>query len=60
LKPNEHSMVVDMTKSIVKLTNILLTLKENNEKNITTIKKVYNEKYAYMRSLLRGSRTEMQ
>ena len=42
LKPNEHFIVLDMTKSLVKSTNILFTLKENNENNVTTIKQVYN------------------
>ena len=38
LKPVEHALVVDMTKSLVKSSNILLTLKQNNEDNVTTIK----------------------
>ena len=38
LKPDEHALVVDMTKSLVKLSNILLTLKENNKDSVTTIK----------------------
>ena len=38
LKANEHSMLVDMTKSMVKPGNILCTLKENNKDNMTTIK----------------------
>ena len=49
LKANEHSMLVDMTKSLVKLGNILRTLKENNEDNMTTIKQVYNARYSYNR-----------
>jgi len=48
-----------MSKSQVKPTNILLTLKENNECNVTTIKQVYNARYTYKRSL-RGLRTELQ
>jgi len=51
LKSNEHAMVVDMTKSLVTPANILLTLKENNENNVTKIKQVYNVRYAYKRSL---------
>jgi len=31
-------MVEDMTKTSVKARNILLTMKERNEKNVTTIK----------------------
>ena len=42
LKMNEHSMLVDMTKSMVKSGNILRTLKENNEDNMTIIKQIYN------------------
>jgi len=48
-----------MTKSLVKPSNILLTLKQNNEDNVTTIKQLYNARYTYKRSL-RGSRTELQ
>ena len=59
LKANEHSMLVDMTKNMVKLGNILRTLKENNEENMTTIKQVYNARYSYKRSV-RGSRTKLQ
>ena len=59
LKPVEHALVVDMTKIFVKPSNILLTLKHNNEDNVTTIKQLYNARYTYKRSL-RGSRTELQ
>jgi len=59
LKPDEHALVVDMTKSQVKPSNILLTLKENNKDNVTTIKQLYNARYTYKRSL-RGSRTKLQ
>jgi len=45
LKPVEHALVVDMTKSLVKPSNILLTLKQNNEDNVTTIKQLYNARY---------------
>ena len=38
LQPDEHALVVDMTKTRVKPSNIVLTLKENNEDNVTTIK----------------------
>ena len=51
LKVNEHFMLVDMTKSMVKLGNILRTLKENNEVNMKIIKQVYNERYSYKRSV---------
>jgi len=59
LRPDEHVLVIDMSKSQVKHSNILLTLKENNEDNDTTIKQLYNVRYTYKRSL-KGSRTELQ
>jgi len=33
----------------VKLVNILLILKENNQGNVTTIKYMYDVRYAYQR-----------
>ena len=59
LRPDEHVLVVDMRKSLVKPSNILLTLKENNKNNVTTIKQLYKARYTYKRSV-RGSRTELQ
>jgi len=59
LKLDEQSLFIDMTKSQVKPANILLTFKENNEDNFTTIKQLYNARYTYKRSL-RGCRTELQ
>jgi len=59
LKSSEQSLLVDMSKNQVKPTNILLTLKENSECNVTMIKQVYNARYTYKRSL-RGSRIELQ
>lgn len=50
LKLNEYSMHIDMTKSLIKLSSILLTLKENNEENLTAIKQLYNVQYSYKRS----------
>jgi len=49
LKLNEYFMFVDLTKSLVKSTNILVTLKENDIRNVTTIKHVYNVRYTYKR-----------
>ncbi|XP_068466754.1 uncharacterized protein [Phaseolus vulgaris] len=40
LSVEEKVMVEDMTKTSVKARNILLTMKERNEKNVTTIKQV--------------------
>ena len=56
---DEKIIVADMTKSMVKPRNILLTLKEHNDNNYTTIKQIYNVRHAY-RSSIRGSNTEMQ
>ncbi|XP_052726205.1 uncharacterized protein LOC108332571 [Vigna angularis] len=59
LNTSEKSLLVDMIKSKVTPANILLTLKQNNDRNVTTIKQIYNARHAYNRSL-RGSRTELQ
>ena len=48
-----------MTKLMVKPRNILLTLKEHNANNYTTIKQIYNARHAYCSSI-RESNTEMQ
>ena len=55
LKKDEHKLVVNMTKSQVRPTNILLTL-EKDAHNVTTIKQLYNDRYTYKRSV-RGLRT---
>jgi len=47
LKSTERSLLIDMSKSQVKPANILPTLKENNECNMTTIKQVSNARYTY-------------
>ncbi|KAH1189093.1 Protein FAR1-RELATED SEQUENCE 5 [Glycine max] len=59
LTKDEKNVVVDMMKSMVKPRNILLTLKEHNDSNYTTIKQIYNARRAY-HSFIRGSNTEMQ
>ncbi|XP_052728521.1 uncharacterized protein LOC108327397 [Vigna angularis] len=59
LNMSEQSLLVDMTKSKVTPVNILLTLKQNNDRNVTTIKQIYNARQAYKQSL-RGSRIELQ
>lgn len=59
LNPIKQILLVDMTKSQVKRLNILLTMKEHNDYNVTIIKQIYNARYTYKRSL-RWSRTEMQ
>jgi len=59
LSVEENVMVEDMPKTSMKPRNILLTMKERNEKNVTTIKQVYNAMIVHRRSQ-RGHRTEMQ
>ncbi|KAH1257494.1 Protein FAR1-RELATED SEQUENCE 5 [Glycine max] len=55
----EKTLIADMTKSMVKPRNILLTLKEHNANSCTTIKQIYNARSAF-RSSIRGSNLEMQ
>ncbi|KAL5191889.1 Protein FAR1-RELATED SEQUENCE 5 [Glycine soja] len=55
----EKTLIADMTKSMVKPRNILLTLKEHNANRCMTIKQIYNARSAF-RSSTRGSDLEMQ
>ena len=59
LTKDQKIIIADMTKSMVKLRNILLTLKEYNVNSYTTIKQVYNARNSYHFSI-RGGNTEMQ
>ena len=59
LTEDEKIIIGDIAKSMVKPKNILLTLKEHNANNYTTMKQVYNVRYAY-RSLIRDNNSEMQ
>ncbi|KAL5193902.1 Protein FAR1-RELATED SEQUENCE 5 [Glycine soja] len=59
LTKDEKNIIVDITKSMVKPRNILLTLKEHNANSCTTIKQICNARSAY-RSSIRGTDTEMQ
>ena len=59
LTKEEKIIVADMTKSMVKPRNILLTLKEHMDNSYTTIKQIYNAINVYCSSV-RGSNTEMQ
>jgi len=58
LTKDEKTIIVDITKSMVKPRNILLILKEHNVNSCTTIKQIYNAKSTY-RSSIRGGDTEM-
>ena len=55
----EKTLIVDMTKSMVKSRNILLTLKEHNVNSCTTIKQIYNARSEF-HSSIRESDLEMQ
>ena len=55
----EKTMLVDMSKSMVKSKNILLKLKEHNEKNVTTIRQLYTARITYRRSQ-KAPKTKMQ
>jgi len=59
LTKDEKIIITDMTKSMVKPRNILLTLKEHNVNNYTTIKQVYNARNAY-HSSIRDNNTKRQ
>ena len=58
LTKDEKITIADMTKSMEKPRNILLTLKEHNVNSCTTIKQIYNARSAY-RSFIRDIDTEM-
>ncbi|KAH1262132.1 putative protein FAR1-RELATED SEQUENCE 10 [Glycine max] len=55
----EKTVIADMTKSMVKPRNILLTLKEHNVNSCTTIKQIYNARSEF-HSSIRESDLEMQ
>ncbi|KAL5137330.1 putative protein FAR1-RELATED SEQUENCE 10 [Glycine soja] len=59
LTKDEKKIIADMTKSMVKPKNILLTLKEHNANSCTTIKQIYNARSAYCSSI-KGADTEIQ
>ena len=59
LTKDEKIIVANMTRSMVKPRNILLTLKDHNVNSYKPIKKIYNARNAY-RCFIRGSNTEMQ
>ncbi|KAL5123967.1 Protein FAR1-RELATED SEQUENCE 6 [Glycine soja] len=59
LTKDEKKIIADMTKSMVKPKNILLTLKEHNANSCTMIKQIYKARSAYCSSI-RGADTEMQ
>ena len=58
LAENENIIIGDMTKSMIKPKNILLALKEHNDNICTTMRQVYNARYAYCSSI-RDNNSEM-
>ncbi|KAH1254118.1 Protein FAR1-RELATED SEQUENCE 5 [Glycine max] len=60
LTKDEKTIIADMTKSMVKPRNILLTLKEHNVNSCKKIKQIYNARSAYRSSIRGRSDTEMQ
>ena len=59
LSSGEETMISQMTKNMVKPDQILFTIKDQDEKNVTTIKTVYNERQRY-RHEQKGLRKEVQ
>ena len=57
LTKEEKIIIVDITKSMVKPRNILLTLKEHNANSYRIMKQVYNARYGY-RSSIGGNNTK--
>ena len=51
--------MVDMSKSMVRPKDILATLKQRSELNVTTMKTIYNARHRH-RVVERGGRTQMQ
>jgi alpha-glucosidase len=59
LMEQQRTLVADMTKNDVKPQKIMLTVKDRNPGNLSTINTIYNKRKKYRRSV-KGPRTEMQ
>lgn len=59
LTKKEESLVIDLTENMVKAKNILSTLKNKDEKNVTTIKTIYNVRNR-LRLREKAGRSQMQ
>ncbi|AES97156.1 transcription factor AFT [Medicago truncatula] len=55
----EKKRVIDMTKSLAVLRNILTDLKEKNKESLTTIKQVYNTQTRWHKGII-GDKTKIQ
>ena len=59
LTEQERTLVADMTKNDVKPQKIMLTVKDHNPGNLSTINTIYNERKKY-RHFVKRPITEMQ
>ncbi|KAH6771224.1 hypothetical protein C2S52_016027 [Perilla frutescens var. hirtella] len=59
LNKEEETMLFDMTNNMIKPRNILMTIKEKNKRNTTTIKTIYNARHKH-RIVEKAGRSQMQ
>ncbi|XP_028071740.1 uncharacterized protein LOC114274068 [Camellia sinensis] len=59
LSHEETSLLVDMSKSIVRPSKILVTLKQRNDANVSTMKTIYNARHRY-KVAEKAGRSQMQ
>lgn len=59
LSDQEKTIVSNMTKGMVKPKEILMTIKQRDEKNETTMKSIYNARHRY-KFIKKASRSQMQ
>lgn len=58
LSQEETSLLVDMSKSIVKLNDILATLKRRDPLNVITLKTIYNARQRH-KTIEKGVKSQM-
>jgi hypothetical protein len=51
LNPKEKALVVEMTRNMVKSKNIMSTLKDKREDNLTIAKQIYNARHRYKKTI---------
>lgn len=59
LNKEEESWVCDMSKNMIKPRNILMTIKNKNEENVSTIRTIYNVRHRH-RLVEKAGRSQMQ
>ncbi|CAH9089994.1 unnamed protein product, partial [Cuscuta epithymum] len=59
LSKEENTILLDMTKNMVKPRNILVTIKAKDKKNTTTMKTIYNARHKH-KMLEKAGRSQMQ